>query len=380
MASGSCACRSPRVNSPVDSTGALDELAGAEGPARRSNAGSDEALTEALTPPEASTLPLVPPTFEDLFTKFMKVFMETTQAREQLEPWECPFKARTPKTYSEKSHMDCYHFCQQCKDYFKTSGATGMNRTPFAATFLRDAISLRWAQHKRRHKRATPITWSEFKAFLRKDLGSSQAFIDSIWSKFRRDSQYQLEEARDWASHLQHLQSILSEFDRTPDKLTMICYFREGLKPSIKVEIEQQDRESMDFEEIVQRTVNAEAKADLRSSIMVRESDARCPRGYYPSHNTSLKVQTQETTAKEPRTKESRPKEAKLTNGKNLALPHSKSAEPGKTSCTDKRREYLEKKKQKRDRKNNTPATEDNPNAIEVGEKKKRGNNRYYNC
>ena len=91
--------------------------------------------------------------------------------------------------------MDCYHFCQQCENYFETSGATGMNRTPFAATFLRGAISLRWAQHKRRHERATPITWSEFKAFLRKDLGSSQAFIDSIWSKFRRDSQYQLEEA-----------------------------------------------------------------------------------------------------------------------------------------------------------------------------------------
>ena len=165
--------------------------------------------------------------------------METTQAREQLEPRERPLKARTPETYSGKSHMDCYHFCQQCEDYFETSGATGMNRTPFAATFLRGAISLRWAQHKRRHERATPITWSEFKAFLRKDLGSSQAFIDSIWSKFRRNSQYQLEEAQDWASHLQHLQSILSEFDpiRTPDKLTMIYYFREGLKFSIKVEM-----------------------------------------------------------------------------------------------------------------------------------------------
>ena len=80
-----------------------------------------------------------------------------------------------------------------------------MNCTPFAATFFCGAISLKWAQHKRRHKRAIPITWSEFKAFLQKDLGSSQAFIDSIWSKFRSDSQYQLEEARDWASHLQHL-------------------------------------------------------------------------------------------------------------------------------------------------------------------------------
>ena len=76
--------------------------------------------------------------------------------------------------------MDCYHFCQQCEDYFKTSGATRMNRTPFAASFFHGTISLRWAQHKRRHQSATPITWSEFKTFLRKDLGNFQAFIDNI--------------------------------------------------------------------------------------------------------------------------------------------------------------------------------------------------------
>ena len=174
MAPGSCARWSPCINTPVDPAGELDELAVAQGPARRSNAGSDEASTEALTPPEASTPPLVLPTSEDLFTKFIKVFMETMQAQAQAlaESRERPLKARTPETYSGKSHMDCYHFCQQCEDYFETSGATGMNRTPFAATFLRGAISLRWAQHKRCHKRATPITWSEFKAFLQKDLGS----------------------------------------------------------------------------------------------------------------------------------------------------------------------------------------------------------------
>ena len=286
--------RSPRVNTSVDPAEELDELADAQGPARRSNAGSDEASTEAPTPLEVSTPPLVPPTFENLFTKFMKVFMETmqTQAQALAEPRERPLKARTPETYSGKSYMDCYYFCEQCEDYFETSGAKGMNRTSFAATFLRDAISLRYAQHKRRHKRATPITWSEFKVFLRKHLGSSQAFIDGIWSKFRRDSQYQLEETRDWASHLQHFQSILSEFDpiRTPDKLTMICYFRKDLKPSIKVEMEQQDRESIDFEEMVQKVVNAEVKADLRSSTMVRESDARWLKCHRPSNNTASKV------------------------------------------------------------------------------------------
>ena len=157
MAPGSRARRSPRVNPPADPTGEQDELAG-QGPVRGFNAGSDEAPTKAPTPPEAPTPPFVPPSTEDLFTKFMKVFMETTQAQAQAEPQERPLKARSPETYSGKSHMDCYHFCQQCEDHFETSGATGMNRTPFAASFLRGTISLRWAQHKRRHQGTTPIT------------------------------------------------------------------------------------------------------------------------------------------------------------------------------------------------------------------------------
>ena len=132
--------------------------------------------------------------------------METMQAQAQAlaEPQERPLKARTPETYFGKSYMDCYYFCQQCEDYFETSVPIGMNYTPFAATFFRDLInlSLKWAQHKQRHKRATPITWLEFNTFLRKDFESFQAFIDSIRSQFMRDSQYQLKKARDWAFHL----------------------------------------------------------------------------------------------------------------------------------------------------------------------------------
>ena len=123
------------------------------------------------------------------------------QAQALAEPQKQPLKAWTPETYWSKSHMECYHFCQQYEDHFKTSSTTEMNRIPFVASFLCGSISIRWAQYKRRHESVTPITWSDFKTFLRKDLGSLQAFIDSIWSKFRRDSQYQLEETRDWTSH-----------------------------------------------------------------------------------------------------------------------------------------------------------------------------------
>ena len=91
----------------------------------------------------------------------------------------------------------------------------------------------------------------------------------------------------------------------------MIYYFWESLKPSIKVEIKQQDRESMNFVEMVQTVVNVEAKAGLISSTMVRDLDARYPRGYRPSQNTSSKVQTQGFKdffrSKEPKPKDPKP-------------------------------------------------------------------------
>ena len=81
MAPGSRACRNSCVNTLVNPARELDELAGAQGPARGSNAGSNEAFPKAPTPLEAFTPPFVPPTSKDLFTKFMKVFMKTMQAQ-----------------------------------------------------------------------------------------------------------------------------------------------------------------------------------------------------------------------------------------------------------------------------------------------------------
>ena len=169
--------RSPCINPPANIPREKIELAGMPG---RPNAGSNEASTFSKAP----ILPLVLPSAKDLFIKFMKVFMNPIQAQTLAESWKRSLKAKTSKTYWGKSNMECYYFCQQCEDYFAIFGATGTNRTLFAVSFLCGSISIRWAQHKCRHKSATPITWPEFKAFFRKDLGSSQAFIDSISNKF----------------------------------------------------------------------------------------------------------------------------------------------------------------------------------------------------
>ena len=78
MALGSCARQSSCNNPPANLTGEQDELASLQGPVGRSDIGNNE----APTPPEAPTQPLVPLT-KDLFTKFMKAFMESTQAWDQ---------------------------------------------------------------------------------------------------------------------------------------------------------------------------------------------------------------------------------------------------------------------------------------------------------
>ena len=154
----------------------------------------------------------------------------------------------------------------------------------------------------------------------------------------------------------------------------MICYFWEGLKPFIKIEIEQQDRALTSFKEMVQRAVNTKAKVGLKSSIMVWNADSRYPRGHCLSQNTSSKIQTQDSTAKESKPMESRPKDSKPANEKTPAPPRTN--EPEKTFCQDKKKEYL---KNKQDRKNSTSATRDNTIKSEK-KRNDRGNEKCYHC
>ena len=115
------------------------------------------------------------------------------------EAYRKKLKARFPDVYRGKSHIDCYNFCQQYEDYFATAGATGPTWILFAASFLRNRISFRWQKYKRRYdaKTLVPVIWDEFKAFLRRSLDDSQAFVDTYWGKLKRDSQHQQEEFLD---------------------------------------------------------------------------------------------------------------------------------------------------------------------------------------
>ena len=129
--------------------------------------------TPAPVPAPALALPLVPipaPTAtNELFKQFMKAYLETNQGPKQ-PPAERKqsLKAKVPEIYYGKLHIDCYHFCQRCENYFETARATGTNWTPFATFFFWGNISVRWTLYKRCHQgeQLISIIWIEFKVFL----------------------------------------------------------------------------------------------------------------------------------------------------------------------------------------------------------------------
>ncbi len=177
--------------------------------------------------PEPALAP-VPAPNNDLFQEFMWTCIERVRnqvpaapaalaapAAEARDDTDRSLKPQNPDLYYGHLHMECYYFYQQCKDYFEVAGLLGHKCVSFAAGFLKDRILNRWQQHKTRmqRNRLTPVTWDEFKAFLRKSLGESNAFIGHVWSKLRGDAEHQLEEVQDCAAHLEYFQSILLEFD-----------------------------------------------------------------------------------------------------------------------------------------------------------------------
>ena len=162
---------------------------------------------------------------------------------------------------------------------------------------------------------------------------------------------------------MEHLQSILIEFDptATPTELTIVRYFEEGLKPSIKAEMDQDATHLDDYEELVATAVRAKVKAGLRPSFYIRETDIQVSQGNRPAHTTAHKVQTQGAVSCGD---ESRGKDPAST-------PVSASTDP---ESPDKARKD-KKKKQHRDKKDSRESRDTSTsrvNVTEVGDKKMR--------
>ena len=89
----------------------------------------------------------------------------------------------------------------------------------------------------------------------------------------------------DWAAHLEHLQVVLREFNSVAafNEDTMIWYFQKGLWPSIRAQLDVRDRDLDSWDEIVDKTVDAEAKESLQALSWTREIDSRCSQGQQPT-------------------------------------------------------------------------------------------------
>ena len=161
----------------------------------------------------------------------------------------------------------------------------GSNQVPFAATFLKDTALFRWQQHQCKVEDQTnvSISWEGFKAFFRQSLGKSEAFVDTIWSTIRKDSQHQFEEVIDWAAHLEHLQTVLQEFDANAviSEPVLIRLFRNGLKLFIRAQAKQKGHRKDTWNQAIKKAITAEAKAALNLPLWVREMDACCLQGHY---------------------------------------------------------------------------------------------------
>lgn len=98
----------------------------------------------------------------------------------------------------------------------------------------------------------------------------------------------------DWNAHLEHLQAILKEFDpaTTPNKNTMICYFRKRLRPSWRAQLNNQDCDLDLGEDAVEKVVKAKAKVALQLPSGTREIDSRCLKGNRPSMKNNKEHKT----------------------------------------------------------------------------------------
>ena len=136
---GARTCRSHRCKPPP---GGKDEPAGGlpGTPTKGSN-------TSTLFPPvswaQTPAQPLVPSSTKEMCQQLLKTYAAAVKLLEENHgsgSRKQPPKARFPNLCYGNSHMDCYRFYQQYEDHFETAGASGPNRIPFAASFLRGSV------------------------------------------------------------------------------------------------------------------------------------------------------------------------------------------------------------------------------------------------
>ncbi len=77
---------------------------------------------------------------------------------------------------------------------------------------------------------------------------------------------------------------MLKEFNPTgaSNKTTLIHYFREELRPSIRAKLDHQKQDLDAWEKVVEKAGDVKAKANLQPLFYVRDINDKCPKGHCP--------------------------------------------------------------------------------------------------
>ena len=116
--------------------------------------------------------------------------------------------------------------------------------------------------------------------------------------------------------------------------------------------MEQRGREKDSWEELVEKAIDAEAKASLQPSSFIRDMDQCCPRGNRPAH--AIVTKSHASSARDPRDE---PSEKAQYKPPHSSRPHFLRSKNGETSDRKARKEKKKHRRQEQARKDSTPAT-----------------------
>ena len=154
---------------------------------------------------------------------------------------------------------------------------------------------------------------------------------------------------------------MLTEFDAdwALAEGIMIRIFQKNLSLSVRVEMNQRGCELDSFREIIERAVNAEAKAKLRLSSNTCEMDQNYPQGNRPVQLTIAQSLYQARLTEDPQGEPGdrefieAPYKSKTSHLLQFCSLHSKK--PDKKSWREKKEQYCHKQRQGQNSKNLVP-------------------------
>lgn len=96
---------------------------------------------------------------------------------------------------------------------------------------------------------------------------------------------------QDFVTHLEYLQFVLLKFnDDSLDKSYLIWFFRNGLRPLIKVQIKNSNKKLHDWEDLMQKTIKTKSKTSFLPPLILQEIDQQVTHSKQPIENTKASI------------------------------------------------------------------------------------------